>query len=233
MNASGLKQRGVGLIEVLIGMVMGLLAIGGALRVWQGLAQAQAEQRQRMVLDAQVRQLLDSMRLQFNMAGSAALVGPAQAPRVAVPPSAALYFDPAAEGLGLRYVPPWGASHAGCLWRRRDALAGLNDNLYALKGQTLRCRANGLTQPLIDGLRQLQWEVATVSEQRLRWRAAAELSSDDWRRARAVRLCIHVQGGAQTAAPGPTRSCDGAWLPSDGRFQSLHRRTMGLRVAPP
>jgi hypothetical protein len=237
MSPARRPQHGVSLIEVLLGLVMGLLAMGGALRIWHSLAQAQAEQRQRLVLDGQMRQLLDGMRLQFNMAGSAALSGAPEAPRIAVPDLAAVYAegDRDAPELGLRYVPPWGASNAGCLWRRQEALAGLNDNLYGLSrdGQTLRCHANGLTQPLIDGLRQVQWDVAVVDAQRLRWQAADDLPPEDWPRVRAVRLCIHVQGGPQTAAPGPWRSCDGATLPSQGRFQTVHRRTMALRVAPP
>lgn len=227
-------QGGFGLVELLVGMIIGLLAVAASVQAWSALSVSQSELSRQIELHTQVRQLVSTMATQFQMGASLGLRNTSGSVTLTGISGNALQVD--ATSVAVQYAIPLGADNIGCLWRASSGLNGVSHNRYAFDATeaTLRCQANQtLTQPLIDGLRQIQWQLAIASSAGVRWKSVALVEDADLARAVAVRVCVHVQGGASPLAPATVISCDGSTAASNGLQQIVHSRTMALTALQP
>ena len=224
-------QRGFGLLETLVGMSMGLLAVATVAQLLQAAQVSQAQLLAQMELDADGRQQLAAMAQQLLQAGSASLT-PNTDGSVTLhwPDGRALSTATDASGepeLEIRYAIDTQSAHAGCLWLSREAMGDTSINRYTRGADaSLRCRANGYTQPLINQVRQWRLDFAVPRNGGIQW------TSDSAAQARAVRVCLHLEGRASPDVPPTVRGCDGRDLPTNGRQQSIQSRTIWLAIAP-
>lgn len=234
------RQRGLGLLDTLVGLVIGLLAVGATLQALHSMQRSQQDMGAQQQLEDDARQLLQSLSQQLAMTGSASWHTEANGNlslHRAAEPAISIETDPRGQTIiTTRYAIAPTAGRAGCLSLSADTLGGTASNRYYLgSDRVLRCSANGYVQPLANEVRQWRWWLALPEGGRLRWHAASStLSPQAVARTQALRVCVHLQGARSTAASaspthtGATRGCDGRNWPDNGRHQTVQTRTIWL-----
>lgn len=232
---SSRQQRGFSLIEVLVGLVIGLLAVAATVQSLHTLQLSQSEQAKAMQLDADARQILQAVAQQLQMAGKHALrASPQGTVRLQGFSGGALGIS-GEQDLLVRYAVSADASHTGCLWHTPTSVGDVSENTYSLgSDQTLRCNSNGNTQPLIDGVRQWRLQLAVASASGLRWLSPTETQTQGLlSRVAGAQICIHLEGDASTAAPATVTSCDGSIESGRGRLQVVRKLTVWMSALKP
>lgn len=234
------RQNGLGLLDTLVGLVIGLLAVGATLQALHSMQRSQQDMGAQQQLDDDARQLLQSLSQQLAMTGSASWRAEANGNlslHSAAEPAISIETDQRGQTIiTTRYAIAPTAGRAGCLSLSADTLGDTASNRYYLgSDRVLRCSANGYVQPLANEVRQWRWWLALPEDGGLRWHAASStLAPQATARTQALRVCVHLQGARSKAASanpthtGATLGCDGRNWPDNGRLQAVHTRTIWL-----
>jgi type IV pilus assembly protein PilW len=230
----GRHQHGITLIEVLVGLVIGLIAVASAVQALSTLQVAQSETTLRLRLQADARQVLNNIAQEIRLAGAAHLTSSASGEARLTDAPYPFIHAATQNGqatLSLSYANPSATSNAGCLWRRTSGLGSSVSSLYSVSEQTLRCNGNGLTQPLIDNVAEFTTRLATQSGLGLQWQNADQANLN---RVVGIAVCLHVfSDPVNTAAPSTQTGCDGGPVPADGRLHWVEWRVTSIRSAQP
>lgn len=222
-------QSGMTLLEVMVGLVIGLLAMASAVQTLNALQMAQAESSQRLSLQADARNTLNNIAREIHMAGSAAWAGRETLDLTS--PNAPAITIAQAHGqatLSARYATPQSASHVGCLWRATAGLGPQVISTYTVRDNTLRCSVNtGTAQPLMDRVAEFSLAFAVQDANGLRWHSGATTGVQE---VRGVALCLHVfSAPVPSAALTADSGCDHQPIAADGRLHWVERRVISLQ----
>lgn len=221
-------QSGVTLTEVLVGLVIGLVAVAVAVQTLATLQVTQSETSQRLALQSSVRYVLSNIAREIRHAGSAQLSDSTDHSVVLTPFSPpAVRIDPSTSELTLQYATPFASDNVGCLWRQSTTLGPSVTSHYALKGRSLRCTNNGFTQPLIDGVLEFVTMLAIKTPSGLRWITS---NPDPSVQALGLVVCLHVLGPPMQTPQAPVNDCTGQVVVADGRLHVVEHQTTALNI---
>lgn len=245
-NASR-QQRGTMLLEMLTGLLIGLMVTLAALGTLAFLQSSSAMQGEAFRLQQRVDIAMQAIGQQLRQAGAIEL----QTARN----GAAVRFSSAFDGEAVRGEDgARGASDTlmisyqdrgdarDCLGNRPDAAqTGIRvDSRFSVATSMLRClgahRATG-NQTIVDRVEDFQvaygLRTATASGPQFQFVDAAAVGTD-WSEVRAVRVCLQIasERNLQMPAADAQRDCQGRALGADGYMRRVAWATFSLRSTP-
>lgn len=242
-------QRGVTLVEILVGLVVGLLVIAaaiGTLILSRNVAGSVSDMTQ---LQQQGAYALRLIGMQLRQAGSMNLEGSPMAEGSFQYASAAPGFGGGTKVVvgtdGDSEAPDtlsFGKLVAATLTetQQRDCLGNgpgsgnRLDGVFYVKDDQLYCKtpANNRNQPLIANVAdfQVDYRLGTTSGTRILSAKAVE-EGDLWTAVYAVEICLDLQG-SENGNPdlGTYRNCQGADVSRNGRLHLVFRNVFNLRT---
>lgn len=234
--------QGLTLLELLIGLAMGLGVLATALTVWHNgrslwlgfVAQQQLQHNGQRVFDA--------IEQQARLAGAAALLGvagsgglsPSAPYDEASPEVRAADGGRAGDALSLGH---WRSVDAADCLGNRSGSAALVLSQFQRSTTTvndLACkdlRASGSSfQALAEGVEDLQVQLAEVSAdgQRVQWKTPSQVSL--WSQVQGIEVCVRLVSRVRVATHDPGLiGCSGERVSADGHVRRVLRRTVFLR----
>lgn len=251
MSAS--RQSGFSLIELMIGLLVGLVVVIAAMGC---LAYTRAA--------SQV--VGDSTRLQQDAATAFRIIGQAirqaGARRLVDMPGGMVAFNPQYKGIeahantglainikgtdGARNGPdtltidrdPTGTTGFDSVDCVGGSVApGENvSNIIRLDAGLLKCGGPGAQYGLVAGVEDFQVWYGLREGDGLRYTTAsalAQLSPAPWDQVEALRICLRLAGGLKSQPGTPTRGCQDEVIPNDGRLRRVFFHVFTLRNADP
>lgn len=244
---TAMRDRGFTVLELLLGLSLGLTVLGLALSVWQTSQQSALALTAQQNLHHNARVAVEAILQQAELAGAAQLVR--------VPNSLGVIAETdtttTATDAGLLDVdavdnPKGGDSLVLAHWRSlsdTDCQGNHNGSAASIRNQFQRststthdfaCKdllASGSTyQALAEGVEDMQIEVAEVTpdSQKLQWKTPSQVTQ--WARVVAIEVCLRMVSPARvTAARAFSLGCQDEAVPADGHLRLLVRRTVQVR----
>jgi len=254
-RSSGRSERGVSLVELLIGLAIGLLVTLAALGViaFTRISSTTVSETVRLQQDATIAMRIIGTQLR-------------QARAVAIQTTS---VDAAEGAVGYRAyqgtTPPLGGSEVAvfgteggagsdsitistgvlngvttdCLGFEPAAPANTIVSTFDVNAGTLRCRGAGAFQPMLDNVEDLQfwYGMRNAATGNLQYLTANAVGSANWNAVSTVLVCVRLAGIAQTApnlgaAGNPaTVGCQNEAVAWDGRIRRVYRQVFTLRNA--
>lgn len=246
-------QVGVGLIELMVGLAVGLLVIGVAIRLTTTTLASSAVVSDVTRLNLQAQVVMDTIGRHVRQSASHALVAADRnAPAVPV-----VWAQPAALAAGAQALGPDGTNPANLRvffhsqrsttpaavstplvpvldCQGRSAPNGVNDVTFSLDAQgVLRCnnQAGNGAQPLLNDVRAFAWRVVRrAANGNLTYLTpGAAVGGLDLH---AVEVCLHLRGQLTNAINNPQTivNCNGTTVrPADGRVHRVYRQLFTMR----
>jgi type IV pilus assembly protein PilW len=236
------RQRGLTLIELMVGLVLGLFVLAGLLALFVGNKQTYRAQDAAADLQANARFALEILNREARKAGyRAAFVTPAQAfPAVTgfAAGQVVAGTDSPSPRLSLRYQGSGTGTGDG--WMRDCLGANLAGGALAtvalsVGGQDLQCSVNGgAAQPLLGGVQALRFTYGVDTSNPPDFYAdsyVAAASVPDWSRVASVRielLLVTAEDGL-TDAPQPYLWSDATVTPTDKKMRRAYSNVISFR----
>jgi len=239
-------QRGVSLVELLVGIVVGLLVVtaaSGSLLLASGTTTTVSELNQLYqqgahalrIIGTQVRQA-GARDLRFDPATGRHAID--DFPGLDARGLAVSGTDGArdrADQFSVSHQPASASTARDCLGT--VVTARHMDSSFEVVGQDLRCRAGSTAQPMISNVAQFQLRYRVTTSDGTRSLPAAEVEALQlWRAVSAIEVCLDLQGNASShPRSGDYPSClrDGAGgfasAPRDGRLHVVFRQVFDIR----
>lgn len=240
------RQRGVGLVELLVGMTVGLLVIAaaiGALVVFRGTSSSISDISQLQqqgsfalrVIGVQLRQtgsLEPSLDAQTRLFAFGAALPKYGATNAAVNGSDGASSDP--DTLSVATM----ASQGLPTTQRRDCLgrpiaAGVKMQArFRVDGNELKCDAIGASQALIENVADFQvlYRIATGTGTRIMGATSVQ-AAGLWGSVTAIEVCLDLKGDEPTPDVGSTYlNCKGTSTAREGRLHLVFRNLFDLRT---
>jgi len=241
------RQQGLTLIELLVGLFLGLLVIAaalGTLAVSRSVAGTVSELTQ---LQQQGAYALHAIGIQLRQAGSLSLTEVPGMPGV-------FAFDDSYRGLDDEGVHVSGTDGAGNApdtltassqpaapaSQRRDCLgqAVSGDrvrNSFRIGDGQLRCLGSGspVANALTDNAANFQVHYRVMTQDGTQRLTATQVGSADlWSSVKAVEVCLHLEGNTSgdAAASGSYEDCHGVERSRNGRLHIVLRNVFDLRT---
>jgi len=241
------SQRGVSLVELLVGIVVGLLVVTAAsasLLLARGTTTTATELNQ---LYQQGAHALRVIGIQVRQAGARDIrADPATGHHVIADDfpgfNAQGQAVAGADGAGdktdqlsVSHQPASGSTARDCLGG--VVIKGHTDSTFQVVGQDLRCGAGATPQPMIGNVAQFQLRYRVTTPAGTQSMTAAEVEAvQSWQSVSAVEVCLDLQGSARDhPGSGDYRSClraaDGSFAsaPRDGRLHVVFRQVFDIR----
>ncbi|QCB45038.1 PilW family protein [Hydrogenophaga sp. PAMC20947] len=249
------KQRGVTLVELMVGITIGLLvsiAAVGTL-IYNRVATTTVSDTVRLQQDAAT--VMRVIGRQLKQAGAVPVVesgfgkfkylgtysGIAGVIPVAASPVSVSGTNGAPDELTVSYsVSPNGAAGvSNCFGQTPDATATNITSIFQVLAGAFRCAtpvtgaAAAQNQPFLDNVEDLQFwyavRVAGVTPSQLQYRAANTVA--DWTAVEAVQVCVRMTGTTANNATGGqvTVGCNNENIADDGRIRRVFRQVFTLR----
>lgn len=243
----GASQRGVSLVELLVGVAIGLLVALAALGVisFSRISSTTVTDTVRLQQDAgfimriiglQLRQAR-SIALQDNLGGKV-VYSPYTGTIAPGAPGETAVFGTEGGGVALPDTITIGTGILNNL--TTDCLGFLQapaDTLvstFDVNGNALRCRTPANTEPLVDNVEDFQvwYGVRNPATANLRYLNANQVGAANWATVGAVMVCIRMSGRTQSApnVGAATPGCQpNEAIPRDGRVRRVYRQIFTLR----
>lgn len=240
------RQRGVGLIELLVGMTVGLLVIAaaiGTLMISRGTSSSisdisRLQQQGSFALRVIGVQLRQTGSVEPGLDGQTRLFAfGAAVPTYGATNAAVSGSDGVNSGSDTLSVATM-ASQGLPTTQRRDCVgravaAGTRMQAqFRIDGAELKCSAGGTSQALIENVADFQvwYRVATGAGTRIMSATDVETASQ-WGSVTAVEVCLDLKGDEPTPDPGSTYlDCNGTRSARDGRVHLVFRNVFDLRT---
>lgn len=242
-RGSAPAQRGISLLELLVGIAVGLLVIAAALGTLIMSRAASATVSDAAQLQQQASYALRVIGLQLRRAG-------------ALDPSydqdrQLFAFENDYTGLSGNQAAVSGSEGASGatdtlvvstaradMLTQRDCLgeggeSGTSiESTFDVAGGNLRCRGSGSTQPLLANVSDFQVRYRTLTADGSRMLDATAVNSANlWRSVTGVEVCLALQGSESTPDAGAQyRNCAGESVARGSRLQMVFRNFFHLRA---
>lgn len=251
-------QRGVSLMELMVGITIGLLVVVAAIAALASTQLGSSTSTDASRLQLKADSLLRNMGFHITQAGAIELVAALDTSRVVFSPAYTGY-DPATTGAaaGLVYSI-WGEEGGtsasdtlyvsyeddgfvrDCLGARTANPAGgatsRVDNKFYRSGVDLMClgASNAAAQSIADGVEdfQVQYAIQTAAGN-VQYYNADQVPVGGWQSISAVSVCLQLVGDLQNAPStgATTTGCRGQSISSDGKIRRVYNRTFAIRNA--
>ena len=241
--------RGLALLELLVGLAVGMLVLAAALGALGTLQHSSKRIQESLELQETADSIFQTLGFQITHAGAQVLtVAPQHASRVVIaPPRAAEPFIQGTRGGdGADTLTTWHNPFAGtanCLGQRDTGKTKFIRSTFYRQGNRLMCRASGVAVPLTLARNVHDFQVRYAERQPVpegrhwQWRTAQTVQN--WRQVAAVSVCLQLHGSLPLNTlqrpPAPdalVRGCDGLPLRDRQYLALVNTQFFFLRNAP-
>lgn len=250
LSTSRRQQAGVTLIELMVGITVGLLVVLAAVGSIVFTRASARTMTEAAMVEQQASLVTAFIGQQIKQAGALNLTVGAQGVSLQHPLDAlgdSLVFVGGTEGGGpgvpdtlqISYIPPTDGSLAlNCAGMGPAVVNGVNQivSSFDIDGNNFRCGAPaaGGRQPIAENVLDFQVMYLRRTNQAgdlARENAAQIEAANNWRRVEAVEVCLHMAGLVKTGAPAYALvNCEGdSQTFSDSRIHRFIRQTYYLR----
>jgi len=236
-------QRGLTLLEWLVGMSLGLSVLGLALSFWQTSQQTWLALSAQQQLQHNVREAMRGILQQAELVGSAQLLSASDHASVyavddvqlgGAPDLMATDMNKGGDTLILAH---WRSlDPLDCQGNRHGTAASVRQQFQRSTStpNDLACKdllaAGSTYQSLAEGIEDLQIRLAEVNADghSLQWRTPAQVTQ--WTHVVALEVCLRMVSPARvSAASGARTGCQGETILADGHLRQVVRRIVRVR----
>ncbi len=228
------RQRGVGLVELLVALGIGLLISTAAIGTMAHSRATAATLGEAMRLHQDLATALRIIEHQVRQAGATRLVGVAgntvefRAVDAAVPPAlldGTQGAGPAPDGLRTGMDADASIDARDCLGNK--PLGERITSSFELVEGNLRCKGSGHKDPapLVEGVEDFQLRYAVRSDGGIQYTETPA----DWSLVQGVEVCLRLVSPARSQSSRRLTGCRGEPIADDGRMRRVVVRVMNLR----
>lgn len=228
------RQRGVGLVELLVALVIGLLISMAAIGTMAHSRATAATLGEAMRLHQDLATALRIIEHQVRQAGASGLVGAGgktvefRAVDAAMSPAlleGTQGEGPAPDTLRTGLDADASIDARDCLGNK--PLGERITSSFELVEENLRCKGSGHKDPapLVEGVEDFQLRYAVRSDEGIQY---VETPAD-WRLVQGVEVCLRLVSGARSQSKRLMTGCRGEPVADDGRMRRVVLRVMNLR----
>ena len=249
------RQRGFSLIELMVGLTIGLLVALAGVGTLVFTSVAARGNSDVVTLEQDAATLMRVIGRQLKQAGAVPVQLPAATPLNPTPkfsylstytgavagapsPVSILGVDGVSDTLTVAYsISPNGANGvSNCFGAAPDPAATNVVSTFLLNGNSFRCQtpAVGATgasdQPFLDNVEDLQFWYAVrpaAAPTQVQYFTAGNVL--DWTAVEAVQVCIRIAGTTLNNTTVATVGCNNEAIPADGRIRRVYRQVFSLR----
>lgn len=247
-STAGGSQRGVSLIELMVGIAIGMLIVIAAIgsMLYTRASSTTVGDSARLYQDASTafRVIGETVRqggarrlspiggnVEFNPNFTG--LGSATQSAVISGNNGATTPTIAGDTLNVAYDSDGGITITDCLGNIANSAANNITNTFDLVDGNLRCNGNAAAttaQPLIQGVEDFQvWYGLRNTGETFRYRSAGDVA--DWNQVETVMVCLRLSGETRSNPTAASVGCNGEAVAADGRIRRVFTRVFNIRNA--